>query len=158
MSTISKNTTISNPDDYDWPITINGGSSSNTVTITLDNFTIGNSDTIMGYNQYFIIGSGHITITGNSSGSLINIIGPEDEYDDKYIIKLLDFIEIKYENIDVEMYIFYRFLLCNIKYIDDKYKILKEYLEEYNFLAELVNEYTLNKLPDDIVKMIVDYL
>lgn len=78
--------------------------------------------------------------------------------EEKYISKLLDFIEIKYENIDVEMYIFYRFLLCNIKYIDDKYKILKEYIEEYKFLIELVNEYTSNKLPDDIVKIIVDYL
>ena len=78
--------------------------------------------------------------------------------EEKYIKNLLDFIEIKYENIDVEIYIFYRFLLCNIKYIDDKYKILKEYLEEYNLIIKLVNEYTSNKLPDDIVKMIIEYL
>ena len=78
--------------------------------------------------------------------------------DTNYITKLLDFIEINYENIDVDIYIFYRYLSYNKKYIDDKYIILKEYLEEYNFLIKIVNDFTSNKLPNDIIKLIIDYL
>lgn len=59
ISTISSLTTITNPDNYSWPITINGGMSGKPTIVTF-----GSNLTLTGTDKYFIIGSGYVTIDG----------------------------------------------------------------------------------------------
>jgi hypothetical protein len=68
-STISTSTTIFNADvsGYTWPITINGGTSSSPIVITLgDDITLNSSS------EYFIIGSEYIRLDGGNKKIIIN--------------------------------------------------------------------------------------
>jgi len=69
MSTISANTTItqSTIGSYTWPVTINGGTSSNPVVVKFgSNLTFSNA------NNYFIFGSEYVTLDGSWNNVTVN--------------------------------------------------------------------------------------